>query len=298
MSYSICTDIGGSKIYTGIVKNNRVFKSHKILNAKEKGLKYLLKNIRESIEIYEPQKAKNICASFAGPVNARGEILHATNFPPYLVGYNIKKEIKAWSKKPTFVEHDGLCFTLAESTLGAGKNYNYVAAITLGSGIGGGFAVNKKVYKGNLSLAEIGHFKITEKGLRCSCGKYGHFESQASGPALSKYFKKITGQTLKGEEIHKLALKGNKPALLAAKEMAYYLGIGLASLANLLSPEIIVIGGGVSQFKEIITLSQKTFKNEVLDPRHKNLKIVKSKLEHNALLLGAYLTSKGNYLIQ
>ena len=298
MSYSICADIGGTKIYTGIVKNNRVFKSRKIKTKKNSGIGPFLAELKKALSFYQPEKAKNICLSFAGPIGQEGQTMHATNFPVCFSGYNFKKEIRRWAKKPVFIEHDGLCFTLAESILGAGKSRQFVLALTLGSGIGGGFSLNKKVYKGNLNLSEIGHFKITSNGYRCSCGRYGHFEAQASGPALAKYYQKITGRKLPGEEIHRLALKKDLNALRAAREMAYFLGLGLASLTNLLSPEIIVLGGGVSHFDAIIQLSKKTFSREVVDHRHKKIKIVKSKLGDDALLLGAALVSKGHYLAQ
>ncbi|MDZ7798836.1 MAG: ROK family protein [Patescibacteria group bacterium] len=292
MSYSIGLDIGGTKINTGIVKNNRVFKNHQIKSPSKKGPKKLLREIKKAINYYQPEKAKNIAISFAGPVDKKGKILHATNFSSTLENYNLKKALRKIFKKEIFIEHDGFCFVLAESILGAAKNYKYIIGLTLGSGIGGGLAVDNKIYTGYKNLAEIGHFKILEKGFQCSCGRFGHFEAQACGFSLEKYYKKITGQNRSGKEIYKLSKKGDKKALKAAEITAKYLGLGLASLTNVLSPEIIVLGGGLSNFTKIITLSKKSFKQELVDPRHKKTKIVKSKLGQKALLLGAYLTTK------
>ena len=295
MPYTICTDIGGTKIYTGEVKNNRVIKSHSVKTEKGRGLRRLLSDIKKSIEIYSPEKVKAISISFAGPISSEGKVLQATNFPAYILNLNLKKIVGGWFKKPVFVEHDGICFTLAESILGAGKNYTYVVGLTIGTGLGGGFTVNRKIYTGYRQMMEMGHFKITEEGFRCSCGKYGHFESQVSGPALSKYYKNITGQSLSGPEIHKLSLKGDKNALKASQQMAHYLGIALASLANTLSPEIFVIGGGVSNFKKIIELAKKEMLNEVIYSNHKQIKLVKSSLGNDAHLLGADLVTKEDY---
>ncbi|MFA5070271.1 MAG: ROK family protein [Patescibacteria group bacterium] len=294
MAYTICCDIGGTKINTGLVKNNRVISHHKILTEKKKGLKRLLANIKKSITNYQPQKARAIGLSFAGPVN-NGVVLEATNFPAYIRGVNLKKILESWYKKPVFVEHDGLCFTLSESILGAGKKYQYIIGVTIGTGIGGGFVVDKKLYRGRQNLMEMGHFQIREGGFRCSCGHYGHFESQVCGPALSKYYRRITGQTLKGEEINHLALRGDKNALAAAEVMARYLAQALASLANTLSPDIFILGGGVSRFEKIIALAKKDFGQEVIYARHKTIKIVKSDLEDNALLLGADLLTNNIY---
>jgi len=291
MSYSICLDIGGTKINTGIVKDNRVFKNHVINTKKNKGPKKLLADIKKAVDLYQPQKSKNIALSFAGPIDKKGALIHATNFPPSFENFNFKKEIKKTFKKKVYIEHDGFCFVLAESVLGIAKNYKYVVGLTLGTGIGGGLCINEKIYSGFHDLAEIGHFKIAKNGFKCSCGRQGHFEAQASGPALEKFYKKISGKNKKGVEIYKLAQKGHKAANQAAKITAKYLGIGLASLTNVLSPEIIVLGGGVSDFDNLIRLSKRTFKQELVDPRHKKTKIVKSKLGQNALLLGAYLTT-------
>jgi len=297
MAYSISIDIGGTKINTGIIKNNRVFKNHIYQKKWPKTLNNFLAIIKKELTIFQPQQAKNIGISFPGPINEKGVIRQATNLPNYIKNVNLKKIIETWFKKPVFLEHDGFCFTLAESTIGAGRKYKYVVGLTLGTGVGGGFAVDKKIYLGSKRLMEIGHFKITERGFKCSCGKYGHFESQVSGPALTKYFKGISGKNISGVEIHRLAKKGDKKALKTAQKMAKYLGIALANIINTLSPEIIVIGGGVSNFSEVIKFAIPEAKKEVIYPGHKNIKIVKSKLNNDALLIGAHLITKSNYIL-
>ena len=296
MAYTICADIGGTKINTGIIKNNRVFAKHKILTEKKKGLAHLLKNLKKAIEVYEPQKAERIGISFAGPVE-NGVIIEATNFPPYIRNVNLKKIIATWFKKPVAVEHDGECFTLAESILGVAKKYRFVIGLTLGTGVGGGLVINKKIYRGRQNLMETGHFKIMEGGFKCSCGHFGHFESQVCGPALTKYYQQLTGKNLAGEEIHRLALKKEGAALKTAELAAKYLGISLASLANTLSPDIFVLGGSVSQFEEIINLSKKYFLEEIIYSRHAKVKIVKSRLGDDAQLIGASLLTKNSYSI-
>ncbi|MFH1367464.1 MAG: ROK family protein [Patescibacteria group bacterium] len=294
MAYTICCDIGGTKINTGIVRNNRVFSKHKILTEKKKGLDHLLKTIRLALEAYRPQKAEGIGISFAGPVE-NGVILEATNFPSYIRNVNLQKIIGGWFKKPVSVEHDGKCFTLAESIIGEAKKYDFVLGLTLGTGVGGGLVINNKIYRGRHNLMETGHFKITEKGFQCSCGHFGHFESQVSGPALTRYFRRFSGKNLAGEEIHELAKAGDKKALAAAEIMSRYLAIGLGNLINTLSPDIIVIGGSVAQFQEIIDLAKKKLAGEIIYARHQKVRIVKSKLGDDAQLLGASLLIKNHY---
>jgi predicted NBD/HSP70 family sugar kinase len=294
MAYTICADIGGTKINAGIIKNNRVFAKHKILTEKKKGLVHLLKILKQAIEVYEPRKAAKIGISFAGPVE-NGIILEATNFPPYIRNVNLRKIIQGWFKKPVAVEHDGKCFTLAESILGQAKKFHFVIGLTLGTGVGGGLVINKKIYRGRNNFMEMGHFKIIEKGFKCSCGHFGHFESQVSGPALTRYYQQLTGKNLAGEKIHQLSLKGNKQALKTAETAGRFLGISLASLANTLSPDIFVLGGSVSLFSKIINISKKYFLKEIIYAEHAKIAIVKSRLGDDAQLLGAYLLTKNYY---
>lgn len=296
MAYTICCDIGATKINTGLVKNNRVVISHRFETTKNKGKQHLLFNLKKSLAMYQPAKAQAIGISFAGVVKD-GIIMNATNFPPYIRNLNLKRIVQQWFGRPAIIEHDGACFTLAESILGQGRSYRHVIGLTLGTGVGGGLVIDKKIYRGAHNLMEVGHFKILEKGYQCSCGRHGHFESQASGPALTKYYQKITGKYLKGEEINKLALKGNRAALSAAKIMAHYLGIGLANLANTLSPEIFVLGGGVANFKKIITLCRGEMRKEIIYPQHHNIKILNSKLGNHAHLLGVSLLTVKNYYL-
>ena len=296
MAYTVCSDIGATKINTGLIKNNRVVISHRFETKKSKGLKHLLFNLKKSLAMYRPEKCRAIGISFAGVVKD-GIIMNATNFPPYIRNLNLKQIIKKWFGRPVIIEHDGACFTLAESILGQGKPYRHVIGLTIGTGVGGGLVIDKKIYRGSHYLMEVGHFKILEKGLKCSCGRYGHFESQVSGPALSKYYQKITGKYLKGEEINKLALRGNRAAFSAAKNMAHYLGIGLACLANTLSPEVFVLGGGVANFTKIITLCRNEMRKETIYPQHHKIKILNSRLGNHAQLLGASLLTVKNYYL-
>lgn len=296
MPYTVCCDIGATKINTGLIRNNRVVISHRVETKKGKGLNSLLTNLKKSLTMYRPEKSRAISLSFAGVVDD-GVIINATNFPSYIINLNLRKIIQKWFGKPVFIEHDGLCFTLAESILGQAKNFRHVIGLTIGTGVGGGLSVDKKIYRGGRYSMEMGHFKILEKGFRCSCGHFGHFESQVSGPALSKYYQKITGKYLKGEEINKRALKGDKAALTAAKIMAHYLGISLASLANTLSPDVFVLGGGVANFGEIITFSKNEMRKEVIYPQHKKIKIIASHLGNHAQLLGASLLTVKNYYL-
>lgn len=290
---TLALDIGGTKIAAGLVKNKRVFEPRKINTVAHRGANKVLKNLHDMIKLYLRHRPGKICVSFAGPVDhTRGIILAAPNFTRDMYGINLKKIISAWSNLPVSVEHDGFCFTLAESLVGAAVGFRHVLGLTLGTGVGGGLVVDKKIYRGYRSLMEVGHMKITDRGFRCSCGRNGHFESQVSGQALSRYFKKITGKAKNGEEIFALTRRGNRAAVRASQQMAVFLGRALANYVNILSPDIIVIGGGVSRFTELLQWGKGEMQKELEFPGLSKTRVVRSKLGDDALLIGAVLASK------
>jgi glucokinase len=163
--------------------------------------------------------------------------------------------VRAW------LENDANAAALGEHVFGAGKDVRHLVYITVSTGIGGGIIIDGKLYGGAKgSAGEIGHIIIDPSGPLCGCGNYGCLESLASGTAIAR----------RGEEA---AVRGDSPALVAIKqrdgritaqsvgeaalagdgvsreifaEAGRFLGIGLANLVNLLSPELILIGGGVA----------------------------------------------------
>jgi glucokinase len=290
-------DVGATKINFGLVNlRGKIFYSRRVKTNNKYGkfgfLKQLKKIIKESIS----PDVSAIGFGFAGPVDPlTGNVLEAPNFPGSWSNFPLKKIVSSWVKIPVFIENDASCFTLAESVFGSAKNYNPVVGLTIGTGLGGGIVINKNIYHGVLSGAELGHMKITEKGFKCSCKKNGHLESQVSGPAMLKYYKMFTKQTKSTYEVADLAKKGDKQAKRVIKTMAKYLGIGLANIGNILNPEIIIIGGGLSQIKSILPLALKTMKKELAYPQQKKIKVLESKMKNRAMLLGAALITQRKY---
>ncbi|MBU0672325.1 MAG: ROK family protein, partial [Candidatus Margulisbacteria bacterium] len=178
---------------------------------------------------------------------------------------------------------DANCAALAEAWFGAGKFVKHFLYITVSTGIGGGIIIDKKVYRGAIgSAGEFGHMIIDLNGPLCACGNYGHLESLASGTAL----KNKTG--LDAISAHLAAHQGDKKAQKAIKEMAHYLAIGFANLTNIFNPELIVVGGGLSNMWEHLVLpAKKEFKQLALTLPARSVKIVRAKLKSDAGMLGA-----------
>ncbi len=218
----------------------------------------------------------------------KGKLLNSPNLP-FLLNYNIEKWIKKEEKNTKIsilIENDANLFTYAEALLGAGKNKDVVVGITWGSGIGGGLVINKEIYHGAYpNTLEIGHVNLIPNGRVCSCGRKGCLEAYAGGFSIAKIFhanggsKKLT----KVQDIYK-----TKKGKLIVKKAAQYLGIGISKIANLICPDVVVIGGGLSNLPmSIYREIEKYFEKYVLDGVE--TKIVKNKLGESAGVIGAAL---------
>ncbi|MEO8458087.1 MAG: ROK family protein [Chloroflexota bacterium] len=163
--------------------------------------------------------------------------------------------VRAW------LENDANAAALGEHVFGAGKGARHMVYITVSTGIGGGIIADDKLYGGAKgSAGEIGHTIIDPAGPQCGCGNYGCLESLASGTAIAKRGVqaatsgespklaaiKEKGERITAENMAQAALAGDAACIEIFSEAGRFLGIALANLVNLLSPELILIGGGVA----------------------------------------------------
>jgi len=172
-----------------------------------------------------------------------------------LIGHPLDKDLSAALQREVRVENDANCFALSEASDGAGTSRDTVFGIIIGTGIGGGICAGGRVLAGAHGIAgEWGHNPLpsprgrqeTENAPRCYCGRYGCIESWCSGPAVVSHYEARTGRTLSVPDIVEAARRGEGPAV--AEMEAYYdrLARSIASIVNVLDPDIIVMGGGLS----------------------------------------------------
>lgn len=285
-NYYLGVDIGATKIAAALISGHKIIKKIKIPTQTKKNNTTILKNINSAIaQVYLP-KVKGIGIGVAGQINqTKGVVVSSPNFSKNFKNINLQKSIQENFKRPVKVENDANCFTLGEAIYGAGKNYAYVIGLTLGTGIGGGIVINKKIYHGAGGLAgELGHVTIVQNGTRCSCGQKGHLEAYAAGRAMSKIHQQLTGQARHPLEIENQALTGNKKAQEVFKIMSQHLAEGLANIANIFDPDVIVIGGGLAKIKILIDPAIKLARKKVVYPQLAKVKIVPAKFNQSALL--------------
>jgi len=298
MNYIIGVDVGGTKIQVGLIDQKyRVLKSASFPTETKKGKKAVIKNITNAIACFFTSSVKAIGLGIIGEVDWEKGISIATKKIKGWHNVPLAKILQQKFKVPVYLDNDAKVFTLCEAILGQGKNYNYVVGVTLGTGIGGGLAVNKKVYHGkNNFVTEFGHTVIEASSkIRCHCGQLGHFEALVSGTAMHYWYKKFSGMQKNTYEIAKLARADNRAALKTFRIMGRYLAIGLANIINSLNPDIIVIGGGLSELSFLVNPGVKDVKKYLNFPRRRGPKIVRTKNIHHSIIQGAALITNPKY---
>ncbi|MCK4404603.1 MAG: ROK family protein [candidate division Zixibacteria bacterium] len=310
--YFIGVDLGGTNIKFGIVSDKGEILYKGMLSARANlGRDAILNNINKAIEQSltfareKKIKIKGIGVGSPGTVNLEsGKIEGSCPNIPQLVDVNLKRWLSDYFKFPIYVDNDANLMALAESKFGAAKGYKDALCLTLGTGIGGGIILDGKLFHGsNFAGAEFGHMSICSNGRKCNCGGIGCLEMYASAPAmvkdtkrlLKRYRKSIIHKLIKGdldtlttEVIFQAEKKGDVLASDVINQACTYLGAGIASAVNLLNPQVVVIGGGVSEGgPSFIRRIEKEVKIRAFPSATKSLKVVKAKLGNDAGFIGA-----------
>ena len=209
-----------------------------------------------------------------------------------LIGKPFRKDVETLLQVPITIANDANCFALAENHWGVVKQRcpksRMTFGIIMGTGVGGGIVIDGKVWNGHHGIGgEWGLNFLDESGGLCYCGKIGCVETVISGPALERYYHKLTGNTLKLHEIVLANEKGNDAAAAQTLErLCYFFGKAVAAVTNLLDPDVIVVGGGVGNVDMIYDKGVKSLGNFIFNPTV-NVLIVKPALGDSAGVFGA-----------
>jgi len=205
---------------------------------------------------------------------------------------------------PVFIENDARAMALAEARYGAGRDYDNLFCINIGHGIGSGIIINKELYRGKtLTAGEFGHMTLVPSGPLCHCGNRGCLDVMAGGHAIAASAIRVVSsgvntlikelvegdiKKITAEVVAHAAKEGDDIALQLLNEVGRYLGIAIASIINLLNPELIVIGGGVSKAGEFFFEEIKNvIKKRAFTTMVKTPEIVTSSLNEDASSIGA-----------
>ena len=248
-------DIGGTKIAVGIVDD-----SGKVLSRMESptdperyadGIQLIARMLRETAGKARVELS-GIGIGSTGPVDPiRGEF-GDVDFLPGWRGKSPVKDLGQIFDVRAALENDGDAAALAEAGWGAGRNRSRLIYVTVGTGIGGGIVLDGELYRGvDGAHPEVGHHVVDPAGPACSCGFHGCWESLAAGPAMVAWLENHAPadyphrEDITARKICELAQQSDAVALQAVEHEAYYLGLGLANLINLFTPDAIVLSGSV-----------------------------------------------------
>ncbi|MBK1989761.1 ROK family protein [Sphaerospermopsis aphanizomenoides BCCUSP55] len=218
-----------------------------------------------------------------GPADAAGRVAKvAIN----LAGWHdvpLADWLEAQTVKPTILANDANCAGLGEAWLGAGRNFQDLILLTLGTGVGGAVILNGKLFVGHQGAgAELGLITLNPEGPMCNSGNQGSLEQYTCISAI----RRRTGK--EPAELGQLAQNGNIEALTFWQEYGRDLGIGLTSLIYVLTPQAVIIGGGISaSFEFFLPAMQAEIEKRVLPTSRVGLQILPAKLGNSAGMVGA-----------
>ena len=268
-NYVIGVDLGGTKISTAISTiEGEILKQTVVPTKAEEGEGPVLERIISTIEEVlvsakiNSNEVEAIGIGSPGPLDSeKGIILTTPNLP--FKNYNLVNPIKEKFGLPVFLDNDANVAAIGESMFGAGKGKKNIVYFTVSTGVGGGAVLNGQAYRGNTSNAlEIGHMTVNPNGPRCNCGNVGCLEAISSGTAIAKAAKEAVNSKaetslrqydkITSYEVFKEADKGDKVAKYIIDNALNYLGVGVANAISIFDPEMVIIGGGVTNAGKIV----------------------------------------------
>ncbi len=305
---AIGVDIGGTKVLGGVVDlNGSILRTFREDTPRDGGdaLNQVIAHV--VVELLTTHKTEHIGISAAGLVSSdRQTMLGAPNIKDW-DGVNIAAALNKICGINSVVENDANSAAWAERVYGAGKGLENIIMVTVGTGVGGAAIVNGKPLRGaNGTGAEFGHMRVVPDGELCGCGVRGCFEQYASGTALMRQAKVAISKNpdsakdllargdgtikgLLGGHITDAARAGDQIAIDLLQVSGDWLGAGIATLAMLFNPSVVVIGGGVIDAGELLLEpARKAMMREMpFVGKHPVPEIVAAKLGNDAGLVGA-----------
>jgi len=310
-SLTMGVDLGGTKILTAVVnsRGEMMSRDHSITPAAQ-GPDAVIQFIMQSMNRSLGQAGIAISDLAAigvgvpGPSDPdAGVLFTAPNLPGWR-NVPLRDIIEKATGVKSFLINDANAAALGELYFGAAQGARHFIYITISTGIGGGVIIDGKIYTGTVGTAgELGHMTIDDKGPRCNCGNTGCWETLASGTALARearlrikegaattILKHVDGdmEKITAQVIQAAAEQGDDLAKELIDRVGYYLGVGLANLLNIFNPELIVIGGGLSNIGDmLLTPAIRTAGERAFKDAYRTARFAPAKLGRNSGVLGA-----------
>ncbi len=284
-------DLGGTKM-EGIVldENGRERFRKRMPTGEESGYAGILNQVKTLYEVLVAAiDGQEHSFGMCTPGATSPDGTHRTSNPACLKGKPLKKDLEELLSRKVALQNDANCFALAEALFGAGKDKDLVFGATLGTGCGGGIVFKKEVITGLGSRAgEWGHMTLDPEGPLCMCGKRGCVQTLISGTGLEERYQEQYGEKRSLREVEADYDQGDERAVEFMKVFFRNFGRALANLVTVLDPDIIVLGGGVSNIRALYSEGVREFANCIV-PYAQPTPVVQNKLGDSAGVIGAAL---------
>lgn len=307
-------DLGGTNLRAALVDaSGALHERHRMATDAGAGVDAVVSRIAEAV--------RHVAAGHEGEIEGVGigapglvDPLHGiVRIPPNLPGWQevpLAALVRKATGYPTRVGNDTNMVALAEWKCGAGRGARHMVCLTLGTGVGGGLVLDSRLYLGARGgAAEIGHMTVDPEGPPCKCGNRGCLERLIGAEGMVERARQVidagAGEGMLSEAggdprkvtpeiIARAAGRGDGAARELLRESGEYLGIALASIVNLLDPEIIVIGGGISRAGELVLgPARATMRRRSMRLEGREIPVVPAALGDDAGVIGASFLARG-----
>lgn len=255
----VAVDLGGTWVRAGRVSPQGEVRGSLRVPTPHGGPQAVVEAVARVVrDLVEGRRPGRLGVAVPGPLSVREGVVFE---PPNLRGWGevpLRAMLEDTLGCPVVLENDANAAALGEWWRGAGRGSRHMVYVTVSTGVGGGLVLDGALYRGASDVAgEIGHVVVDPAGPLCPCGRRGHLEGIAAGPAIVRWVEErlrdgapssLRGHTgLTAEDVGRAARQGDPVAVEAFQRAGRYLGWAVGGLLNLLNPEVVVVGGGVSR---------------------------------------------------
>ncbi len=280
MNYNevIGVDLGGTKVQTARVKNGEVAGTYKQLISSQGSEDQVIQEIISAIQAVMTSSVQAIGIGVPSVVDIEKGIVYDVQNIPAWQEVHLKDILEKQFGIPVFMNNDANCFALSEALDGAGQGHGVVFGVIMGTGVGGGVVFNGQLHQGHQHIGgEWGHNILEVNGPDCYCGQKGCIETLISGPGLAADFHRYSSDhSLFASDIVALAAQGEALAEASMQRFFDRFGRAMAMVVNILDPDVIVLGGGLSNVERLYSegrerIAHYVFNDEFITPILKNI---------------------------
>jgi len=285
--HKIGVDLGGTKTEAILLDENLNVLERKRVSTPKNNYQEIVNTISSLVlDISENISNFSLGICTPGAISKQTGLIKNSN-TQCLIGKPLKEDLENKLGKKISIENDANCFAMAEAKMGAACGFGVVFGVIMGTGVGGGIVINGKLHSGRTNIGgEWGHHTIHRNGNSCYCGKTGCVETYISGPSLEKQWRELTGKSQVLSDI--LSNIDSEIGQKWKNEFLENFGYGLANVIDILDPDVIVLGGGLSNIDFLYTEGKESVYSKVFSDLV-DTPILKNKLGDSAGVFGACL---------